>query len=281
MWKWINSFAKPEKAYWLASVLSPWFAGIAVVSLVIGTIWGLGYAPPDYQQGDSFRIIYIHVPSAILAMGAYVAMAIAALVGVVWQWRTAFMFMIAIAPVGAVMTFISLFTGSFWGKPMWGTYWIWDARLTSQLILLFLYLGVIALYSAFDDKQQAGKASGVMAMVGVINIPIIHYSVEWWNTLHQGATITKIGKPSIASEMLWPLLICIIGFAAFIGWVTMIRFKNEIVIRDLHRPWVAKMFGIDLPQNIRRTDKRKPKGGSNRSLAGSKHRLGNKEKGGQ
>jgi heme exporter protein C len=255
MWKWINSFAKPEKAYWLCSILLPWFAIVAIVSLIVGIVWGLGFAPSDYQQGDSFRIIYIHVPSAILAMGAYVAMAIGALVGVVWQWRTAFMFMIAIAPVGAVMTLISLFTGSFWGKPMWGTWWIWDARLTSQLILLFLYLGVISLYAAFEDKQQAGKAAGVMAMVGVINIPIIHFSVEWWNTLHQGASITKIGKPSIAEPMLWPLLICILGFAAFIGWVTLIRMKNEIILRDMHRPWVAKLFGVIRPEKVRRGDK--------------------------
>jgi heme exporter protein C len=159
----------------------------------------------------------------------------------IWQWKTAYMAMIAIAPVGAVMTFIALFTGAAWGKPMWGTWWIWDARLTSELILLFLYLGVMALYSAFDDKQQAGKAAGIMALVGVINVPIIHFSVEWWNTLHQGATITKFGKPSIAPEMLWPLLINILGFAAFVGAVSLIRMKNELLRREFHRPWaIAK-----------------------------------------
>lgn len=241
MWKWLHPYAKPERAYDLCSTLLPWFAVIAALSLTIGTLWGLLFAPPDYQQGDSFRIIYIHVPSAMLSMSTYVAMAIAALVGMIWQWKTAYMAMIAIAPVGAVMTFIALFTGAAWGKPMWGTWWIWDARLTSELILLFLYLGVMALYSAFDDKQQAGKAAGIMALVGVINVPIIHFSVEWWNTLHQGATITKFGKPSIAPEMLWPLLINILGFAAFVGAVSLIRMKNELLRREFHRPWaIAK-----------------------------------------
>lgn len=240
MWKWLHPYAKPERAYDLCSTLLPWFAVIAALSLTIGTFWGLLFAPPDYQQGESFRIIYIHVPSAMLSMSTYVAMAIAAVVGMIWQWKTAYMAMIAIAPVGAVMTFIALFTGAAWGKPMWGTWWIWDARLTSELILLFLYLGVMALYSAFDDKQQGGKAAGIMALVGVINVPIIHFSVEWWNTLHQGATITKFGKPSIAPEMLWPLLINLLGFAAFVGAVSLIRMKNELLKREFNRPWAVE-----------------------------------------
>ena len=186
MWKWLHPYAKTEATYHLARRLTPWFGVLATLSLLTGSLWGLLYAPADYQQGDSFRIIYIHVPSAILSMGAYSAMAIAAFIGLVWQIKTAFMTMVAIAPVGAVMTFIALFTGAAWGKPMWGTWWVWDARLTSELILLFLYLGVIALYKAFDDKQQAGKAAGVMALVGVVNLPIIHYSVEWWNTTSSG-----------------------------------------------------------------------------------------------
>ena len=241
MWKWLHPYAKPERAYQLCNTLLPWFALPAVVCLVVGTMWGLAYAPQDYQQGDSFRIIYIHVPSAMLSMSTYVAMAIAALVGMVWQWRTAYMAMIAMAPVGAVMTFIALLTGAAWGKPMWGAWWVWDARLTSELILLFLYFGVIALYSAFEDKHQAGKAAGVMALVGVVNIPIIHYSVEWWNTLHQGSTITKFDKPSIATEMLWPLLLNIFGFALFIALVTTMRLKNEIIRREMHRPWVQML----------------------------------------
>jgi len=241
MWKWLHPYAKPERAYQLCSTLQPYFFWPAVLCILIGSVWGLAFAPQDYQQGDSFRIIYIHVPSAILSMSTYVAMAVAALVGIVWQWRTAFMAMIAMAPVGAVVTFIALFTGAAWGKPMWGTWWVWDARLTSELILLFLYLGVMSLYGAFEDKQQAGKAAGVMALVGVVNVPIIHYSVEWWNTLHQGATISKFDKPSIAPEMLWPLLIALLGFALFIAAVTVMRMKNEIIRREYHRPWVKEM----------------------------------------
>ncbi|MCW8106958.1 heme ABC transporter permease [Alteromonas ponticola] len=246
MWKWLHPYAKTERAYQLCNTLKPWFWLGALGCLSIGTVWGLLFAPADYQQGDSFRIIYIHVPAAILSMGTYVAMAVAALVGIVWQWRTAFMSMIAMAPVGALMTFIALFTGAAWGKPMWGAWWVWDARLTSELILLFLYFGVMALYAAFDDKQQAGKAAGVMALVGVVNVPIIHYSVEWWNTLHQGATISKFDNPSIAAEMLWPLLINLLGFALFIGAVTGVRLQNEIIRRERHRPWVQQLAAQNL-----------------------------------
>ncbi|AYA63577.1 heme ABC transporter permease [Alteromonas sp. RKMC-009] len=244
MWKWLHPYAKPERAYQLCNTLLPWFSVAAVINLLCGTVWGLLFAPQDYQQGDSFRIIYIHVPSAMLSMSTYVAMAVAALVGMVWQWRTAYMAMIAMAPVGAAMTFIALLTGAAWGKPMWGAWWVWDARLTSELILLFLYFGVIALYTAFEDKQQAGKAAGVMALVGVVNIPVIHYSVEWWNTLHQGSTITKFDKPSIAPEMLWPLLINLAGFALFIAAVTTMRMKTEILRREMHRPWVQDITGL-------------------------------------
>lgn len=242
MWKWLHPYAKPERAYELCNTLLPYLLWPSLIFIAVGSCWGLLFVPSDYQQGDSFRIIYIHVPAAILSMGTYVAMAVAGLVGIVWQWRTAFMAMIAIAPVGAAMTFIALFTGAAWGKPMWGTWWIWDARLTSELILLFLYSGVLALYAAFDDKQQAGKASAVIALVGVINIPIIHYSVEWWNTLHQSATISKFDKPSIALEMLWPLLVNLIGFALFIGAVSLRRLKNEMLRRELHRPWAKQQL---------------------------------------
>lgn len=240
MWKWLHPYAKSESAYQLCTTLVPWFSISAILALSIGTVWGLGFAPADYQQGDSFRIIYIHVPSAILSMGAYAGMAIAAFIGLVWQIKTAYMGMMAIAPVGAVMTFIALFTGAAWGKPMWGTWWVWDARLTSELVLLFLYLGVIALYKSFDDKIQAGKAAGVMALVGVINLPIIHYSVEWWNTLHQGATISKFEKPSIASEMLWPLLINLLGTGLLVGSLSIKRLQNELLRREIHRPWAIK-----------------------------------------
>ena len=252
MWKWMNSYAKPDKAYLLCNQLFPWFALLACVGLPLGMIWGLAFAPTDYQQFDVYRIIYIHVPSATQSMTTYIAMAVAAFVGIVWQWRTAFTAMIAIAPVGAVITFVSLFTGAVWGKPTWGTWWIWDARLTSQLILLFLYLGVIALYVSFDDKLQAGKAAGIMAIVGVINIPIIKYSVEWWNTLHQPASISKIDKPSMPAEMATPLVIAILGMVGFIGAIVLIRLRSELIKRDAHRPWVSE-FLSDANHKLHRT----------------------------
>lgn len=239
MWKWLHPYAKPEKSYQLAGTLLPWFMLVSVLTFTVGTVWGLLFAPADYQQGDSFRIIYIHVPAAIMAMAAYSTMAIAAFIALVWQIRLAEMSVAATAPVGAVFTFIALFTGAAWGKPMWGAWWVWDARLTSELILLFVYLGIIALYNAFSDKLLAGRAAAILTLVGVINLPIIHYSVVWWNTLHQGATISKFEKPSMAAEMLWPLLIMIIAFAAFLGTLTLMRFRNEILSRESHRPWVA------------------------------------------
>ncbi|BAX52320.1 Heme exporter protein C [Photobacterium damselae subsp. piscicida] len=241
MWKWLHPYAKPERCYQLCGTLLPWFSVLAFSLILVGTIWGLMFAPTDYQQGDSFRLIYWHVPAAIWSMGAYVSMAIAAFIGLVWQIRLSDMAAAAMAPVGAVFTFIALFTGAVWGKPMWGTWWVWDARLTSELILLFLYLGIIALYNAFDDHKTAAKAAGLLAIVGVINIPIIHFSVEWWNTLHQGATITKFAKPSMSTDMLWPLLLNIFGYAFFFGVVTMISLRNEILLRESHRPWVREL----------------------------------------
>jgi len=169
-------------------------------------------------------------------------MAIAAIVALVWQLRNAELAVIAIAPVGACVTAIALITGAAWGKPMWGAWWVWDARLTSELILLFLYLGVLSLYHAFEDKKSAGRAASILAIVGVINLPVIHYSVEWWNTLHQGATITKLDTKAIDPSMFWPLMVNILAFAAFVGTVTLIRLKNEILQREKHRPWVRALL---------------------------------------
>ena len=241
MWKWLHPLAKPETSYRFCGYLIPYLMIVTIVLLVIGTIWGLAFSPADYQQGDSFRIMYIHVPSAIWSMGAYMTMAISAFIGLVWQVRISNLAAIAIAPIGALLTFMALITGAIWGKPMWGAWWVWDARLTSELILLFLYIGVIALYNAFDDPKVAAKASGILAIVGVINLPIIHFSVEWWNTLHQGASITKFAKPSISPSMLWPLLINILAFGLFLALVTMVRLRNEILASEQHRPWVKAL----------------------------------------
>ncbi|MBE8166859.1 MAG: heme ABC transporter permease [Shewanella sp.] len=241
MWKWLHPYAAPEKAHQLSAKFLPWLAGFGFVLTLIGTIWGLLFAPADYQQGDSYRIIFIHVPAASLSMSLYVSMAIASFTGLVWQLKMADWAAASIAPVGAVMTFIALITGSFWGKPMWGTWWVWDARLTSELMQLFLYLGVIALYTSFDDKVVAARAAGILAIVGVINIPIIKYSVEWWSSLHQGSTIKITEESAMSADMLYPLLINIIGFGLLAGAIITLRFKAEVIARCSMRSWVQDL----------------------------------------
>ncbi|MFT4926561.1 MAG: heme exporter protein C [Phenylobacterium sp.] len=242
MWKWLHPYAKAEKAYQLCGKLQPWFGVITLGLLLVGTIWGLVFAPTDYQQGDSFRIIYVHVPASSLSMGTYLAMAIAALIALVWQVKMAELYIIAAAPIGIAFTLIALFTGAAWGKPMWGAWWVWDARLTSELILLFIYIGILSLYNAFEDKTTAGKAASILTLVGSINLPIIHYSVVWWNTLHQGATILKADKPSMDPSMLWPLLLNMLGFGMLLAYLACVRMRNEILQREKHRKWVKNMI---------------------------------------
>lgn len=202
---------------------------------------GLSLRAADYQQGNSFRIMYVHVPAAIWSMGMYGSMAIAAIIALVWQIKAAHLSMVAMAPIGAMFTFIALVTGAIWGKPMWGTWWVWDARLTAELILFFLYIGVLALYSAFSDRAVGAKSAGILCIVGVVNLPIIHFSVEWWNTLHQGASITKFEKPSIATPMLIPLILCIFGFLFLSIWFTLVRYRVELLKEDSKRPWVKEL----------------------------------------
>ncbi len=247
MWKWLHSYADPERAFNLSGKLLPWFAMLAISLVGVGSVWGLVFAPVDYQMGDSYRIIFIHVPAASMSMAAYMAMATSAFIGLVWQIKTADWAAAAIAPIGAVITLIALVTGATWGKPMWGTWWVWDARLTAELVLLFLYLGVIALYASFEDKVLAARAAGILSIVGVINIPIIKYSVEWWSSLHQPSTINLTEKSSMPSEMLYPLLINILGFGLMIGAITLVRFRSEILARNSMRSWVralAKNQGV-------------------------------------
>ncbi|MGM8891966.1 heme ABC transporter permease CcmC, partial [Psychrobacter sp. 1Y1] len=241
MWKWLHPYADPERAYKLSGTLLPWFAMLAISFIGIGTVWGLAFAPTDYQQGDSYRIIFIHVPAASMSMAAYMAMATSSFIGLVWQIKSADWAAAAIAPIGAVITFIALITGATWGKPMWGTWWVWDARLTSELVLLFLYLGVISLYASFEDKVLAARAAGILAIVGVINIPIIKYSVDWWSSLHQPSTIRITEKSTMPTEMLYPLLINIAGFGLMIGAITLVRFRSEILARNGMRPWVREL----------------------------------------
>lgn len=241
MMRFIHKLASPKYFYDTAGRIIPWAGGAALVLILIGAYWGLVEAPADYQQGDSFRIIYVHVPAAWMSLFVYVVMAGAAAVGLVWRIKLAEIVAISSAPIGASFTFLALVTGSLWGKPMWGTWWVWDARLTSELILLFLYLGVMALYSAVEDKRTASRAAAILAIVGVVNIPIIHYSVEWWNTLHQGPTITKLDKPSIALEMLWPLLIMALGFKLYYVATVLMRARVELLERERNSRWVQDM----------------------------------------
>lgn len=239
MWKLLKSFSNPERLYCLSGKLIPLFAVIGIVLLSVGWVWGFGFAPADYQQGDSFRIIYIHVPAAIWSMATYAFMAVAAFVGLIWQSRPANMLAAAMAPVGATFTFIALTTGAIWGKPMWGTWWVWDARLTSELVLFFLYVGAIALYNSFDDRKVAAKAAGILVLVGVVNLPIIHYSVEWWNTLHQGSTK---GFQTIAPAMRTPLRWAIYGYMFFFITLTLMRLRNLILEADAKRSWVDSLI---------------------------------------
>lgn len=241
-WTLFHKFGSPKWFYDLSIKLQPWFFVLGLLALVGGSIWGLAFAPQDYQQGNSFRIIYVHVPTAILAQSCYMMMAICAVVGLVWRMKIADMFISAAAPIGAAFTFLALFTGAVWGKPTWGTWWVWDARLTSMLVLLFLYLGLLALRSAFEQREMAAKASAILVLVGVVNIPIIKYSVDWWNTLHQPATFTLTEKPAMPAEMWLPLLVMVIGFYSFFASVLFSRVRNEILLRERKTKWVKNII---------------------------------------
>ncbi|MFE8069538.1 heme ABC transporter permease [Marinobacteraceae bacterium S3BR75-40.1] len=241
MWRWFHKLGSPRWFYGIAGRFGPWLGGASALLMVIGVVWGLAFAPADYYQGNSYRIIFIHVPSAFLAQSCYVFMAVAGIVTLVWRMKLADVFVKAAAPIGASMTFLSLITGAIWGKPTWGTWWVWDARLTSMLILLFLYFGILALQAAIEDRQTAGRAVAVLALVGVVNIPIIKYSVEWWNTLHQPATLTITDKPAMAPEMYIPLLIMILAFYLFFGWSVLARMRNEIIDRERRTQWVKAL----------------------------------------
>ena len=237
-WTWLHKLASPPHAYRIAGRAVPWLGWSAGVVIVAGLYGGLVLAPPDYQQGDAFRIVYVHAPSAWLSMFVYATMATAAAIGLVWRIKLAHAVAAASAPIGASFTFLALATGAIWGKPMWGTWWVWDARLTSELLLLFLYAGVIALRSSIDDRDRADRAAAVLAIVGVVNLPIIHYSVYWWNTLHQPATLTKIGKPSMTGDMLWPLLAMLAGFTLYFGAILAVRLRGEILRREREAGWL-------------------------------------------
>ena len=233
-------YAAPVNFYPLAGKMLPWFAGLAAVLFVIGLYLSFFVAPVDFQQGHAYRIIFIHVPAAWMGMLLYVLLAIYAGVGWAFNARLASMMATAIAPTGAIFTFISLVTGSLWGKPAWGVYWVWDARMTSTLILMFLYIGFISLQSSIEDTRRADRAGAVLALVGVINIPIIYFSVQWWNTLHQGATIRIANKPTMAPTMLAAMLVLLAACWIYSVAIVLARVRCIILEREGEAPWLAE-----------------------------------------
>ena len=241
-WQWFHRLGSPRWFYDKTGAWLPWLTAIALVLLVLGTVWGLAFSPEDFKQGNSYRIIYIHVTAALLALAGYYVMALCGAVGLIWRMKLAFMVMKSAAPIGAALTFVSLVTGAIWGKPTWGTWWAWDARITSMLILFFLYLGIMALQSAFMSREAADKASAVLALVGTVNIPIIYKSVDWWYTLHQPATLKLTSAPTIHASMLYPLLTMILAFYVFYAVVLLRYTRYEILRRESRTGWVRELI---------------------------------------
>ncbi len=238
-----HGLANPARFMRYSGAILPWVGGATVILLIIGLYLALFASPADYQQGETVRIMYVHVPAAWMGLMVYTTMAVASAVALIWKHPLADLVAKSSAPIGAGFTFVCLVTGSLWGEPMWGTWWVWDARLTSMLILLFLYLGYIALVDAFDDPTKGAKAAAILALVGFVNIPIIKFSVDWWNTLHQPASVAKMGGPSIDSAMLWPLLIMAVAFTCFYVTLMFMRVRTEIMARKLRSLRMAQAQG--------------------------------------
>ena len=235
-------YASPATFYPLAGRLVPWFAGLAAVLAAVGLYIGLFVAPTDFQQGEGYRIIFIHVPAAWMSMFIYVVTAFWSAIGLAWNTRLSFLVARALAPTGAMFTFVALWTGAFWGKPMWGAWWVWDARLTSELILLFLYVGVMALQAAIDDPRRADRAGALLNLVGVINVPIIYFSVKWWNTLHQGAPVSLTRAPSMAETMLWGMLIMALAAWMYTLAVALARTRTLVLERERRTDWARALL---------------------------------------
>lgn len=225
--------ANPTRFIRLADRLLPWLGGLTLIAFAAGLVWGLWFAPPDYQQGDTVRIMFVHVPAAWLAMFGYSFMAAASFVALVWKHPLADVAAKAAAPLGAGFCLVALVTGSLWGQPMWGTWWVWDARLTSMLVLFFLYVGYIALWSAIDEPERAARAAAILALVGAVNVPIVKFSVDWWSTLHQPASVVRMDGPSIDPSILWPLMISALAFQLYFVTVLLWRMKAELINRRI------------------------------------------------
>ena len=229
----LHSLANPARFRRLSRRVLPWASALAAGLIGVGLVWALGFAPPDYQQGDAVRVMYVHVPAAWMALFCYAAMAALSASFLVWKHPLADLAARASAPIGACFTAVALVTGSLWGKPTWGAYWVWDARLTSVLVLFFLYLGHMALACAFDDRERGGRAAAILAVVGAVNLPIVKFSVDWWNTLHQPASVLRLDGPAIHASMLWPLMAMAAGFAAFYVAVLLVRIDGERAARRI------------------------------------------------
>jgi heme exporter protein C len=242
-WVWFHKFGSPPHFYRLAGRLVPWLAYGAAAFCAYGLYGALISAPADYQQGEGFRILYVHVPAAVLSMVVYSVMAAAAAVGLIWRMTVAFAIASSCALLGASFTVVCLVTGSLWGKPMWGTWWVWDPRLTSELVLLFLYLGYMGLRNAIDDPSRADRTSAVLAIVGVVNLPVIRFSVDWWNSLHQGHTLLKLAAPSMPPSMYIPAFVLLIASLLFFGAVLLVRARGELLNRERTASWIAGAIG--------------------------------------
>jgi heme exporter protein C len=240
-WAWFHRFGSPPWIYGFARRWAPWFGGFAALGILVALYGGLVLAPADYQQKDAFRIVYVHAPSAMLSLAIYTTMAVAAAVGLIWRIKVAHAAAAACAPIGAWFTVVTLGTGMLWGKPMWGTYWAWDPRLTSELVLLFLYFGYMGLRAAIEDPQKADKASAVLAIVGVVNVPIIRFSVNWWNSLHQPAT-RLVGESDMDWAMTWPLLLMFVAFMLYFAAVMLVRLRAELLRRERNATWVREVL---------------------------------------
>jgi heme exporter protein C len=237
-----HKYGSPPQFYATARSLAPWLGWISAALFACGLAGGLVMAPSDYQQGEAFRIIYVHVPAAWMSLFVYVVMAVAGVVGLVWKMKVADAVARASAPLGAAFTFLALATGSLWGRPMWGAWWVWgDARLLSELVLFFLYAGYIALQTAIEDRRAAARAGAVVAIVGLVNIPIIHYSVEWWTTLHQGPSVTRLGAPAIHWSMLAPLLVMALAYMFYFAAVVLVRARVELLEMERNSAWTREV----------------------------------------
>ncbi len=239
-WTWFHRLGSPPHIYRLATRLTPWFAWPAALIIVAALCGGLVLAPPDYQQGEGFRMVYVHAPCAWMSLMVYTTMAVASAVGLIWRMKVAYAAAASCAPIGASFTAATLLTGMLYGRPMWGTYWAWDPQLTFELVLLFIYLGYMGLRSSFDDPQRADRASAVLAIVGFVDVPIIHFSTFWWNSLHQAPSVMRLGKPTMALPMLVPLLMMLLGFTLYFVAILLVRLRGEILRRERSASWLRE-----------------------------------------